>query len=81
MQGISLSTPANRVSFDFGFVSTRVGLDAIGTGGDVVITTRALSVTNGAELLAETSGRGGAGDVIINAAIVSPLTLVLSLPT
>jgi filamentous hemagglutinin family protein len=57
----------DRVSFNNSFISTRVGLDAIGTGGDVVITTRALSVTNGAELLAETSGQGDAGDIIINA--------------
>jgi filamentous hemagglutinin family protein len=49
-------------------VFTRVTSRAIGTGGNVVITTRALSVTNGAGLFTETGGQGRAGNVIIRSA-------------
>ncbi|NJL35458.1 MAG: filamentous hemagglutinin N-terminal domain-containing protein [Leptolyngbyaceae cyanobacterium SM1_4_3] len=58
----------DRVSFDnLSDASTEVRSDAIGTGGDIVITTRALSVTNALGLFAGTSGQGDAGDIIINA--------------
>ena len=36
-------------------------------GGDIRITTDSLSVTNGAQLLANTTGTGNAGNIIINA--------------
>ncbi|HEY9675093.1 MAG TPA: filamentous hemagglutinin N-terminal domain-containing protein [Waterburya sp.] len=38
---------------------------AMGNGGDVNVTTGSLSVTNGAQLVASTFGRGGAGSVNI----------------
>ena len=38
----------------------------IGDGGDITITTGSLRVTGGAQLLADTAGKGNAGDVIIN---------------
>jgi filamentous hemagglutinin family protein len=40
---------------------------AVGSGGDIRITTGSLSLTNGAELSASTFGRGDAGNVMINA--------------
>ncbi len=40
---------------------------AIGTGGNITITTGSLTVINGAQLLANTLGQGDAGNVIINA--------------
>ncbi|MBD1869426.1 filamentous hemagglutinin N-terminal domain-containing protein, partial [Cyanobacteria bacterium FACHB-471] len=40
---------------------------AVGSGGDIRITTGSLSLTNGAVLSASTRGRGDAGSVIINA--------------
>ena len=53
------------VSFDDGFAFSNVGLRAVGRGGDVEITTGSLSVTNGAQLIANTEGRGDAGNVRI----------------
>ena len=53
-------------------IFTSVGIDdngnqAIGNGGDIIITTGALSLTNGAQLNAITRGQGDAGNVTINA--------------
>jgi filamentous hemagglutinin family protein len=39
----------------------------VGNGGDISITTGSLSLTNGAQLLANTFGQGNAGNVIIDA--------------
>jgi filamentous hemagglutinin family protein len=44
-----------------------VGSEAEGNGGDIKITTRSLSVTNGAQLGAGTLGKGDAGSVKIQA--------------
>jgi len=49
-----------------GVLSNVVG-DAVGTGGNVEITTASLLVTNGAQLDTSTEGQGSAGDVLINA--------------
>ncbi|MGB3405605.1 MAG: hypothetical protein WBA77_23190 [Microcoleaceae cyanobacterium] len=54
---------------DQGFTSrafTSIGEGAAGTGGDVIINARNLSVTNGAGFSADTSGIGNAGNVILN---------------
>ncbi|BAZ21348.1 filamentous hemagglutinin outer membrane protein [Kalymmatonema gypsitolerans NIES-4073] len=48
-------------------VSTGVEKTGRGKGGDIRITARELSVTNGAQLLTDTSGQGDAGNVIIDA--------------
>jgi len=53
-------------------IFTSVGIDdngnqAIGNGGDIIITTGALFLTNGAQLNAITRGQGDAGNVTINA--------------
>ena len=47
-------------------VATRVGFAGIGDGGDIDITAANLSVTNGAELIASTSGQGNAGTIRVN---------------
>ena len=47
--------------------SVIVGSEAEGNGGDIKITTSSLSVTNGAQLVAATSGKGNAGNVMIEA--------------
>jgi len=47
--------------------SAIVGSGAQGNGGDIKLTTRSLSVTNGAQLGAGTSGKGHAGNVTIQA--------------
>ena len=44
-----------------------VRLGAVGNGGDIDIKTGSLAVTNGAQLIASTFGRGDAGGVTINA--------------
>ncbi len=46
---------------------TIVEVEAVGTGGDISITTGTLSVTNTARLLADSYGQGDAGNVNINA--------------
>ncbi|WP_242059092.1 MULTISPECIES: two-partner secretion domain-containing protein [Nostoc] len=48
-------------------VFTKVESGAVGQGGDINITAESLFMTNGAQLLANTSGKGNAGDVNINA--------------
>jgi large exoprotein involved in heme utilization and adhesion len=48
-------------------IFTDVETGAIGSGGDINITTGSLSMTNGSQLVASTSGRGNAGNVTINA--------------
>jgi filamentous hemagglutinin family protein len=47
-------------------VATRVASTGIGDGGDIDITADSLSVTNGAELIASTSGQGNAGTIRVN---------------
>jgi filamentous hemagglutinin family protein len=67
-------TATDAVSFDgvgsngiFSTAASTVSLGAVGNGGDVNITSRSLSVTNGAGLTASTFGQGNAGNVNINA--------------
>ena len=48
-------------------IGSPVELGAVGNGGNVSITTRTLSVTNGAQIQAATSGQGSAGNVMITA--------------
>ncbi|MEQ9370720.1 MAG: filamentous hemagglutinin N-terminal domain-containing protein [Coleofasciculus chthonoplastes F3-SA18-01] len=50
-----------------GVISNNVGAGATGRGGDVRITASSLSVTNGAQIDATTSGEGDAGKVVIRA--------------
>ena len=47
-------------------VFSSVGQTGTGNGGDIHIATGTLSVTNGAQLIASTSGQGNAGSVIID---------------
>jgi len=49
------------------FISNAVVSGGVGNGGSVNITTGSLSVTNGAQLSATTSGQGNAGSLNINA--------------
>ena len=46
---------------------TRVDFDGIGNGGDINITTKQLSVTDGAQLIANSRGQGNAGNINIAA--------------
>lgn len=55
------------VSVDSGFVRSSVSEEAMGDGGNIEITANALSVINGAQLIASTEGSGHAGNVIIQA--------------
>ncbi len=48
-------------------LSTLEKTAAEGRGGDIRITTRALSLTNGAQLASSSDGTGNAGNIIINA--------------
>jgi filamentous hemagglutinin family protein len=52
--------------FRRGSISSEVGADAVGQGGDIRISTGSL-VLNNANLVTDTGGQGDAGDVIINA--------------
>ncbi|GAA6623692.1 hypothetical protein NUACC26_095170 [Scytonema sp. NUACC26] len=68
----------DRISFDgeelvdsqspFSGVYSQVGANAVGNGGNINVTARSLSLTNGAQLFASTYGQGRAGNVTINAA-------------
>ncbi|GAB1539269.1 hypothetical protein NUACC21_19350 [Scytonema sp. NUACC21] len=55
------------VTFDGGDIFTNVVIGAVGTGGNINITTGSLSISNGAQLVAGTNGQGNAGNVTINA--------------
>ncbi|MBD2603799.1 filamentous hemagglutinin N-terminal domain-containing protein [Scytonema hofmannii FACHB-248] len=65
----------DRITFDGSsadgrFVSgpfSSVQENAVGNGGDIRISTKNLSLTNGAQLVAATRGNGNAGNVIVNA--------------
>lgn len=49
------------------FISNAVKSEAVGNGGDIKITAGSLSLTNGAQLVANTFGRGDAGSVRVQA--------------
>jgi filamentous hemagglutinin family protein len=57
----------DRVTFDDGLAIAQVGVDAIGAGGNVIVTANILEVINGGQLVANTEGIGDAGNVIITA--------------
>lgn len=60
---------ANHVDLRNGaFITSEVGSTAIGQGGNVQIDTHSLSVTQHAEISANTSGQGNAGNIQVNAA-------------
>jgi len=65
-KGVSLDGQAAILS-DVGGVNNNQNNLAIGKSGDIQITTDQLSLTNGAQLAADTFGQGNAGNVIINA--------------
>jgi filamentous hemagglutinin family protein len=65
--GSVIINASDRTVFDAGDAFSNIEEGAIGTGGDIRINTGSLSVTNGAQLLANTRGRGDAGSVFINA--------------
>ena len=44
---------------------TRVDFDGIGNGGDINITTKQLSITDGAQIIANSRGQGNAGNINI----------------
>ncbi len=46
---------------------TRVDFGAVGNGGNIEIVTKSLSLTNGAQLIADTRGEGDVGIISINA--------------
>ncbi|MGB3758237.1 MAG: filamentous hemagglutinin N-terminal domain-containing protein [Rivularia sp. (in: cyanobacteria)] len=46
---------------------TRVDFGAVGNGGNIEIATKSLSLTNGAQLIADTRAEGNAGIITINA--------------
>jgi large exoprotein involved in heme utilization and adhesion len=57
------------VSFDGNMTAifNLVGTDAVGTGGEINITTANLNLTNGGQIVATTRGQGDAGKIDINA--------------
>lgn len=57
----------DQVSFDNSFALTRLQQGANGSGGSIEIFTGSLSLTNDAQLIADTQGIGDAGKVSINA--------------
>jgi filamentous hemagglutinin family protein len=48
-------------------IFSRVGTNAIGQAGSIILNTRALDLNNGAQLSTATFGQGNAGNVLINA--------------
>ncbi|WP_407883113.1 beta strand repeat-containing protein, partial [Scytonema sp. NUACC26] len=59
------------ISFDGGSAYTDVGETGIGRAGNLNITSKSLSVINGAQLLASTKNEGNAGNIIINTGSLS----------
>jgi filamentous hemagglutinin family protein len=57
----------DRISLNNSSVFSSVERGGVGAGGDIRITTNSLSLINGSQLVASTSGQGNAGDVTINA--------------
>ncbi len=55
-------------SFDRSFVISEVQANAIGNGGSIDVTTSALSLINGSQLRASTSGQGDAGNISVQGA-------------
>jgi filamentous hemagglutinin family protein len=55
------------VTFDGGNIFSNVVIGAVGTAGNINITTGSLSLSNNAQLVAGTRGQGNAGNVTINA--------------
>jgi filamentous hemagglutinin family protein len=57
----------DRTVFNTGYAFSSVETGAIGKGGNVEISTKALEVLNGAQLIADTKGTGDAGNIVIQA--------------
>jgi filamentous hemagglutinin family protein len=56
-------TASDRVSLDNSTIRSRVDSTGDGNGGDITITARSLSLTNGAELTTSSLGTGNAGNI------------------
>ncbi|MBM0745384.1 S-layer family protein (plasmid) [Phormidium sp. CLA17] len=54
-------------SFDDSYLSGVVNRTGVGNGGNVSVSAGTLSLTNGGQLVAETNGKGDAGNILINA--------------
>ena len=68
---ISLDGTIDSDKLSSSLILASVGENAEGQGGDIEIKTETLSLTNGAELLANAIGKGSGGKVIINAHSIS----------
>jgi large exoprotein involved in heme utilization and adhesion len=58
---------SDAITFDDSLVATGVDTGAVGNGGNINITAKSLSLTNGGQIDSSTSGRGDSGDVTIRA--------------
>jgi filamentous hemagglutinin family protein len=58
---------SDAVSFDGTEVTSTLDPGAVGRGGDIAIEARSLSLFNGAQLAASTSGEGSAGNISVSA--------------
>jgi large exoprotein involved in heme utilization and adhesion len=58
---------SDAISFNGGDAISTLDRGAVGRGGDIEITARSLSLLNGAQLSASTSGKGSAGNIIVSA--------------
>ncbi len=61
-----ISIKANQATFSKADVISRVEGDGVGKGGNIQITANSLDLSNGAQLTANTRGRGDAGNVVLN---------------
>ncbi len=67
LDGIGPITPDLGVEQSSGLFSS-VKLTGVGEGGNIRVTTRSLSVTNGGVIVTRTEGQGRAGNITVNAA-------------
>ena len=66
--GLVSITAKDHITIDnLAAVNSQASFQAVGDAGDVSITTKTLSVTNGSFVVTDTSGQGNAGSVIITA--------------
>ncbi|NJM74317.1 MAG: filamentous hemagglutinin N-terminal domain-containing protein [Scytonema sp. RU_4_4] len=64
---ITLNATGNIKIVESSYVYTNVNSQAVGNGGNINITTDSLSLTDGAQLITNTSGQGDAGNVSVQA--------------
>lgn len=65
LSGTSVDRPDPNEIVGRSLLTTAVGKDSIGKGGDITVNTNSLTINDGAALAASTSGQGAGGDITL----------------